>query len=87
MKLLAFAASSSKTSINKQLVIYASTLLDGAQVEILDLNDYELPLYSVNKEKELGHPELSLGRIAAQQLQVVAHAGGEYPEGVPPLSH
>lgn len=46
MNIIAFAASSSRKSINKQLVRYASTLLDKAKVEVLDLNDYELPLFS-----------------------------------------
>ncbi len=59
MNLLTFAASSSKTSINKQLVTYAASLLDGANVEVLDLNDYELPLFSVDKEAELGSPDLA----------------------------
>lgn len=59
MRLLAFAASSSKTSINKKLVTYAASLLDGAVVEVLDLNNYELPLFSVDKEAELGSPELA----------------------------
>ena len=57
MKVFAFAASSSKQSINKQLVIYASTFLTDAHIEIADLNDYDLPLFSEDKEKELGHPE------------------------------
>ena len=77
MKLLAFAASSSKTSINKQLVVYASTLLDGAEVEVLDLNDYELPLYSVDKEKELGHPQLAqvfMAKIAANDAIIISFA-------------
>ena len=34
MKLLAFAASSSKKSINKRLVTYAASLLQGADVEV-----------------------------------------------------
>jgi len=64
MKVLAFAASSSKKSINKQLVSYASSLLvnDGQrqhEVEILDLNDYELPLFSEDREAELGQPQLA----------------------------
>ena len=59
MKIIAFAASSSKKSINKQLVTYAASLLEGAQVEVLDLNDYELPLFSVDKEQELGSPQLA----------------------------
>lgn len=57
MKLVAFGASSSTKSINKQLVTYAASLLDGAEVEVLDLNDYEMPLYSQDKEAELGTPD------------------------------
>ena len=40
MKLLAFAASSSKKSINKQLATYAASLVEGANTEVIDLNDY-----------------------------------------------
>lgn len=57
MKVIAFAASTHTQSINKQLVSYAAQLLNKVEVEILDLNDYELPLYSQDKEHELGHPQ------------------------------
>lgn len=56
MKLLAFAGSSSTQSINKKLATYAASLFENAEVEVLDLNDYELPLFSVDKEKLIGHP-------------------------------
>ena len=59
MKVTAFAASSSKNSINKKLVTYATSFLEDAQVDILDLNDYELPLFSQDKEEELGQPDLA----------------------------
>lgn len=59
MNVLAFAASSSKKSINKQLVKYASSLLKNTEVEILDLNDYELPLFSEDKEQEIGQATLA----------------------------
>lgn len=58
-KVVAFAASSSSRSINKRLVTYACGLLEDAEVEILDLNDYELPLFSVDREDELGQPDLA----------------------------
>lgn len=77
MKLLAFAASNSKKSINKQLVTYAASLLKGADVEVLDLNDYELPLFSVDKEEELGHPALAkafLAKIAACDALIISFA-------------
>ena len=54
MKIIAFAGSNSSKSINKQLAIYASSLFKGAEVEILDLRDYQAPLYSVDVEKEKG---------------------------------
>lgn len=76
MKLLAFAASSSKKSINKQLVTYASSLID-AETDILDLNDYELPLFSVDKEEELGHPELAkafMSKIASSDAVIISFA-------------
>lgn len=56
-KIIAFAGSNSKTSINKQLVTYASSLLEHVDVKILDLNDFDVPLFSVDLEKEMGHPE------------------------------
>ncbi|MDH3535610.1 MAG: NAD(P)H-dependent oxidoreductase [Gammaproteobacteria bacterium] len=58
-KIIAFAASSSSRSINKQLVTYACSLLEEVEVEILDLNDYELPLFSVDREDALGQPQLA----------------------------
>ncbi len=59
MKLLAFAASNSRESINKKLVTYAASLVEGAQVEILNINDYEMPIFSVERENELGQPQLA----------------------------
>lgn len=55
--IIAFAGSNSKNSINKQLVGYASSLIDNAEVNILDLNDYELPLYGIDLEMESGIPQ------------------------------
>lgn len=56
MKILAFAASTSTKSINKKLVTYAVSFLKGNEIEILDLNDYEIPLFNVDRERELGKP-------------------------------
>lgn len=77
MKILAYAASSSKTSINKKLVSYAASLVEGAQVEVLDLNDFEMPLFSVDREKEIGHPELAktfLTKIESDDAVLVSFA-------------
>ena len=56
-QILAFAGSNSKKSINKQLVIYAASLVEDVEAYILDLNDYELPLYSIDYENEYGIPD------------------------------
>jgi chromate reductase len=53
-KIIAFGGSSSKNSINKQLAIYSATLFQNVEVEVIDLNDYEMPIFSVDKEKEAG---------------------------------
>ena len=56
-KIIAFGASSSKQSINKQFATFAANQFQNVSVEILDLNDYEMPVFSVDKEKENGiHP-------------------------------
>lgn len=55
--IIAFAGSDSKTSINKQLAAYTANLVAEAEVKVLDLNDYELPLYGMDRELESGIPE------------------------------
>lgn len=60
MKILAFAGSNSTASINKKLVTYAATFFTEHTVEILDLNDYEMPLFSVDRLAKNGMPQLAL---------------------------
>ena len=77
MKIIAFAGSPSKKSINKKLVTYATTLFESASVEILDLNDYEMPLFSVDKEVSIGQHPLAkafLDKIASADFLVVSLA-------------
>ncbi len=53
-KIMTLGGSSSKNSINKQLAAYVGSLVHGAEVINVDLNDYPLPLFSVDLEKEQG---------------------------------
>ncbi|PIA77760.1 NADPH-dependent FMN reductase [Gaetbulibacter sp. 4G1] len=55
--IIAFAGSNSKNSINKQLAEYAANLVNGVKVKVLDLNDFELPLYGIDYEIEHGIPD------------------------------
>jgi NAD(P)H-dependent FMN reductase len=57
MKILAFAGSNSLQSINKKLVKHTATYFSNCEINLLDLNDYEMPLFSVDREK-IGFPEL-----------------------------
>jgi NAD(P)H-dependent FMN reductase len=57
LKILAFAASNSRSSINKALISYAARFLADEEVEIIDINEYEMPLYSVDREREIGIPQ------------------------------
>ena len=61
MKVLAFAASNSSKSINRVLVGYAAERLQALQPEVevnfLDINDYEMPIYSPDRQAADGiHP-------------------------------
>ncbi len=81
MNLVAFAASNSKKSINKQLVTFTTTLFENAEVDILDLNDYEMPIYSTDRENESGIPTLAhtfyekIGNADALLISLAEHNG------------
>ncbi|WP_099367847.1 NADPH-dependent FMN reductase [Sphingobacterium sp. 1.A.4] len=77
MKILAFAGSNSRHSINKKLVTSVSKYYKDSddQIEILDLNDYEMPIFSVDREKEDGIPELAhefAAKIDAADLLLIS---------------
>ena len=61
MNILAFAASNSAQSINKKLVTSVSKYYKESDdvIEILDLNDFDMILFSKEREKELGIPSLA----------------------------
>ena len=55
-KIIAFAGSTSSTSINKQLATYASTLVESTEITIVDMKDYTATLYSSDEEQK-GFPK------------------------------
>ena len=58
-KILAFGASSSIHSINKKFATFAANQLADVEVTILDLNDFEMPIYSIDREQAGGIPDLA----------------------------
>ena len=62
MKILALAASTNSQSINKRLLAHAIDIAKGeivqdAEIGLLDLNDFEMLLYSADRERSGGIPE------------------------------
>lgn len=81
-KIITLGGSSSRKSINKQLAEYAGNLLEGVEVINLDLNDFDLPLYSIDLEKEQGFSSdlLALNEMVEQTdgiiISLAEHNGG-----------
>ncbi|MEL6735187.1 MAG: NAD(P)H-dependent oxidoreductase, partial [Pseudomonadota bacterium] len=81
MKVLAFAASNSTTSINRALVGYAARHLQAihpsADVKFVDINDYEMPIYSPDRQNANGIHPLSqslFDEIGAADALIVSFA-------------
>ncbi len=77
MKILAFGASYSQASINKQFATFAAQQFDNATVEVINLNNYPLPLFTVDTEKAIGHPAIIhdfLTKMEAADLLVISLA-------------
>ncbi len=76
-RVLAIGASNSKNSINKQFAEFAAKQTPDAEVEVLDLNDFEMPIYSIDREKESGIPELAKtfkAKIKAADFVIISFA-------------
>ncbi len=77
MKILAFGASNSRHSVNKALAKFVAHRVKGADVNLIDLNDYEMPIYSIDREMEAGIPQAAQDfkdHIAAADLVVASFA-------------
>ncbi|TXD46539.1 NADPH-dependent FMN reductase [Polaribacter sp. IC073] len=55
-KVLAFAGSTSSTSINKKLATFAAENLENTSYDVIDLRDFEMPIYSEDEEQN-GFPK------------------------------
>lgn len=87
-KILAFAGSSRKDSVNKKMLKIAAVGAEeaGAQVTIIDLIDYPMPIYNGDLETKEGLPEHAK---AFKQLLLehdgILIASPEYNSGFPAL--
>lgn len=67
-KIIAFAGSNSSTSINRQLVQHTLGYFSEFDLTFLDLNDFEMPIFSVDREREDFPPQ------AQQFIQAITQA-------------
>ena len=82
MKIIAFGASNSQHSINKKLATFATTYFKNHETEILDLNDYEMPIYSIDRQGADGvHPLAVAFADKIRQADFVMISFAEYNSG------
>lgn len=55
-KILAFAGSNSSTSINHQFISHIANRINGHEIKIIKLSEYDIPLFSVDKQNNNGFP-------------------------------
>lgn len=76
MKIVAIAGSNSDVSINKQLAAYAASLFTGFdEVEVLDMNPFEMPIYKHEREVKSGIPQEAVDfaeKVDSADLLIVA---------------
>ncbi|MCM4163022.1 MULTISPECIES: NADPH-dependent FMN reductase [unclassified Arenibacter] len=60
-RILAFAGSNSSTSINYKLVKYSTSLIIGHEVELINMVDYNFPIFSEDLEREEGYSDVLHG--------------------------
>lgn len=82
-KVLAFGASTSQQSINKKFARYVAELFQtkGAQVQLVDLNDFEMPIFSVDRESEIPSQALKMANLFDESNLIIislAEHNGSY---------
>jgi chromate reductase, NAD(P)H dehydrogenase (quinone) len=70
-KVVAFGASSSTKSINRTFALYAASQITDVEIVALDLNAFEMPIYSQDRQNESGIPQLAL-----DFLQLIGESDG-----------
>lgn len=86
MRLLAFAASLRRESLNKKLIQVAAHAAQelGARVDVRDFRDFEMPLYDGDDEKERGFPAgADALKAAVEQADGILIATPEYNYSIP----
>jgi NAD(P)H-dependent FMN reductase len=80
-KVLAFAGSNNSQSINAQLLDFATSLLQDVEVQVLDIRNWEVPMYSIDMDSDQTPEKIAelIGLIQAHDSFIIAspeHNGG-----------
>lgn len=81
LKVLAFAGSTRKESLNKKLILEAARIAEhlGAEVTVINLEDYPMPIYDQDLEEREGQPiNAKRFRALMQEHQAFIIANPEY---------
>lgn len=81
MKILTFGASPSKHSINRRLARFVAGLFANAEITALDLNDFEMPIFSVDREHPIREEALKFAKYIDETDLIVmslAENNGNY---------
>jgi len=86
MKILLFSASTRAASLNRQLIqlAFETAFRLGHEATLIDLNDFEMPIYNGDHESENGLPDAAEAlkkRIAATDALIIStpEYNGSYP--------
>lgn len=77
MNIVSFGASYSRHSINKVFAGYAASLIPNGVVDHIDISQYDLPIYTIDREQEHGIPQAAhdfLERMLKGQLIIISLA-------------
>jgi len=77
MKILALSSSNSKNSINKLLIRYAAEQLAEHSINIIDINNFEMPIYNIDLEEDHGIPPAAsklFALIGEHDALIISHA-------------
>lgn len=85
-KVLVFSGSNSSTSINQQLAVYAAAYLKECEIQVIHLQDYPAPVYSMDQEKRGEFPESmrELNKLF-KEVDAMLISLPEYNSGITPV--
>ena len=69
-KILAFAGSNHSKSINQQLVSYTVSLIPELEIEVLDISQWNIPIYSIDMDPDQTPTEIT------QLINLITHYDG-----------